>query len=88
MIEKGKRLLKEYIEYVFRCKCNIIVFHDFTFRAECTFADGIYVSVNFKIDKYEDFDSKKFSIAQSIYKELFLMRVRSLCNVELGFFSN
>lgn len=100
MKEKNKEYLKLYLQGIFKCETRIEEIFTTCNQFECTsiyckFADDLHVRVDLPVEvinerfsTFEDVDRNKFNIALRVYQEIVLMRVRSLCNVELGYFSN
>lgn len=100
MTEKNKEYLKIYLQSVFKCETRIEKIIAINGQLDCIsiyckFADDLHVRVDLTVEEitrrfstFEDVDRNKFLIALKVYQEIVLMRVRSLCNVELGYFSN
>ncbi len=100
MNKDNKEYLKLYLQGIFKCETTINDIVSVTGKLQCTsicckFADSLYIRVDLSNEEVaknflvlEAIDRNKFNIALKIYQELVLMRVRSLCNVELGYFSN
>jgi len=100
MTKDNKEYLKLYLQGIFKCETTVEEIGSMCGIVQCTsicckFADNICVRVDLSneevVKRYctlEEVDRNKFTIALRIYQELVLMRVRSLCNVELGYFSN
>lgn len=99
MKEKIIEYLKAYLQGVFKCETTIETRVPSNRQLECAihckFADDLHVRVVFttneileRFSTFEDVDRNKFAIAKMVYQEILLMRVRSLCNVKLEYFSN
>jgi hypothetical protein len=98
MTKENRQFLEIYLEGIFRCRAKVENILNTEGKHQCVniccrFPDQLRVSIDItpseEIQLYgtlAQIDARKKVIAEQVYREILLMRVRTLCNVELGYF--